>query len=113
MSDPLKSYPIVSLQIENMRHVVKTAITEHQAQVDADVQKALDAACSPENLSRVIHEATISTVSQVIEEEVKAFFQYGDGRKAIAAAVRESLLKRDLTSSEGPTRREVSCPGRD
>lgn len=87
--------PIIRLEVEGMRRSIVTALTEHQAKMDEDVRNAVEAYCQPENITRIIHEAARQALDNAIKEEVKAFFWNGEGRKAVAAAVKESLLKRE------------------
>ncbi len=87
--------PIIRLEVEGMKRSIVTALVEHQAKMDADVAAAVEAYCQPENISRIIHEAARTALDNAIREEVKAFFLLGEGRKAVAEAVKEALLKRE------------------
>lgn len=87
--------PMIRLEVEGMKRSIVTALLEHQAKMDADVIAAVEAYCQPENISRVIHEAAQTALDNAIREEVKAFFWSGLGRKAVAEAVKETLLKRE------------------
>lgn len=75
-----------------MRHAISVALLEHQHRMDEDVQNAINAYCTPENISFVVTNAAREALSHAIREEVRAFFTVGNGRKAVAAAVKESLL---------------------
>ena len=87
--------PIIRLEVERMKHTLMTALLEHQAQLDADVKAAIDEYCTPENIGKVIRNAAHNALDYAIKEEVEKFLRYGDGRKAVAAAVRESILKNE------------------
>lgn len=87
--------PIIRLEVEGMKHSISAALLEHQAKMDADVIAAVEAYCQPENISYIIHEASRTALDNAIREEVKAFFWLGEGRKAVAEAVKETLLKRE------------------
>ena len=84
--------PIVRLEIQRMKHTICTALAEHSAKMDSDIQKAIEDFCTEENIDRVIREATYKILDCTIREEVEAFFRYGPGRNVIAAAVKEKLL---------------------
>lgn len=71
------------------------ALTEHQAKMDQDIQAAVEACCQPENIERIVRQAAEAALDNAIKEEVKAFFTYGNGRKAVAAAVKESILRKE------------------
>lgn len=87
--------PVIRLEVEGMKRSIVAALLEHQAKMDADVIAAVEAYCHPENISRIIHEAARTALDNAIREEVKAFFWMGEGRKAVAEAVKETLLKRE------------------
>jgi hypothetical protein len=86
--------PIIRLEVEGMKYSICTALTQHAAQMDADIQAAVDAYCTPENIAAVVRTAARDALDRAIKAEVAAFFDYGaPGRKVVAAAVKESLLK--------------------
>lgn len=86
---------MIRLEVEGMKRSIVVALMEHQAKMDADVIAAVDAYCQPENITRIIQEASWKALDEAIKEEVKAFFWRGDGRVAVAEAVKEALLKRE------------------
>jgi len=87
--------PILRLEVEGLRQTVQTVLIRHAAQMDADIQGAVDAYCTPENISRVVQAAATKALEDAIKTEVDTFFRYGSGRKAVAAAVKESILKKE------------------
>lgn len=92
MSNEMK-LPIIRLEVQGIKYTVVRALTEHAAQMDADIQAAVEEYCTPQNLQSIVRTAAHDALRAAIEEEVKAFFTYGDGRKAVAAAVKESILQ--------------------
>ena len=86
--------PIIRLEVEGMRRTISAALAEHAVQMDEDIRQAVDEYCTPENLRMVVKNAAWVHLQAAIKEEVKAFFSYGDGRKAVAAAVKESIRDR-------------------
>jgi len=87
--------PIIRLEVQGMKHTITHALMEHQTQMDEDIQKAVEDYCSEENISRVITQACRAELEQAIKEEVSSFFRYGDGRKAIKAAVGANLMAQE------------------
>lgn len=87
----IDSLPIIKLELQGMRHAVMHAFTRHQIEMDAHVQAAMDAYCSPENIKRVVDTAVAREIESAIQSEVEKFYKYGAGRKAVAAAVAEAL----------------------
>jgi hypothetical protein len=84
--------PIIRLEVEGIRRTMSAMLAEHAVQMDADLREAVDAYCTPENLARVVKDAATRALDATIKEEVEKFFRWGDGRAAVAAAVKESIL---------------------
>jgi len=89
------TFPIIRLEVEGMKYQIMTALTGHAAQMDEDIKTAVDQYCTPENMSRIVKKAASDALDFAIKTEVDAFFRYGGGRKAVAAAVKESILKNE------------------
>lgn len=87
----MTNLPIIRLEVERMRHSIVAMLTEAELKIDQNIQQALDAYCTPENLTRVITQELKQTLDSVIKEEVKNFFTYGEGRKVVKAAVIKKL----------------------
>ncbi len=83
--------PIIKLSVEHMRFTMATALHEYAGQLDADLQAALTAFCTPDNLQRIIESETYAVLDRVIREEVRNWYVAGDGRKVIKAAVAKRL----------------------
>lgn len=89
-----QSIPVVRLEVEYMKHAILHAFTEHTLKVDADVKRAVEHFCRPENIRSVASAAVDSVLKEVINAEIEKFYRYGAGREAIAQAVKESLTPR-------------------
>jgi hypothetical protein len=85
------STPIIRLEVEGMKHGILVALSEYAAKVDADIQAAVERYCQPENIARVVQAAAERSIDIAIKEEIDRFFRFGDGRRAISAAVEEQL----------------------
>lgn len=83
--------PIIRIEVEGMKHAICTAMTQYQLQMDEYVKAAVDEYCTPENLLAIITRQAKATLDGVLQDEVERFFKYGDGRKAVAMAVIQSL----------------------
>lgn len=81
------SFPVLRLQVEGMKHTIQMAFSEYAAQMDSDVQTAVEKFCAPENLKRVIEEIADKYLEEAIRDEIKRFFRHGAGKHAIASAV--------------------------
>lgn len=83
--------PLIRLDVQNMRHSMAVALSKYTTELDETLQAALEAYCTPQNLERVIQSEVTKVLDQVIREEVKNWFIYGEGRKAIKEAVEKKL----------------------
>jgi hypothetical protein len=87
--------PVIRLEVGRMKYAIMAALAQHAAQMDSDIQSAVEAYCTPENIAAVVRGAAAKEIDAAITEEVGRFFRYGDGRRAVAEAVKASLLARD------------------
>lgn len=95
MTEPMDTIPIIRLEVNRMRHVLQVALMEHSATMDADMQHAIEQFCTPENIHEIIHEAASRVLREIIHEEVQNFFRFGDGRGAVADAIKKKLMNRE------------------
>lgn len=87
--------PLIRLEVEGMRHTLVTALTQHQAMLDEELVKAVNTYCEPDNISRIIQEMAREELGRAIAEEVENFFRRGNGRAAVAKAVKQALLNNE------------------
>lgn len=84
--------PIITLQVDAMKQVIKTALSGHAAQMDQDIQAAIDAYCTPKNIGAIIRQTALEEIDEAVKQEVRNFFRYSSsGRKAIREAVHEHM----------------------
>lgn len=83
----------VKLEVEGMRHAILTHLRAYGEKQHAEIEAAVIAACSPENIEAVISEAAAKAIRAQVEVEVKSFFSYGKGSKAVSDAVQKALGK--------------------
>jgi len=84
--------PIIKLEIQGMRHTIATALSQHSAAMDADVQREIEAFCSEGSITRIIQDIVRREVTAAVTEEVQNFFRYSrPGRQAIREAVQQHL----------------------
>ena len=90
----LDTFPMIKLELGGMRRAIIMAFQDEQLKMDEDVQKAVDAYCNSGHLKELINKEVYQTLDQAIKKEVNDFFMWGEGRKVVAAAVKEKLLKK-------------------
>lgn len=83
--------PVITLEVQAMKHTMKTLLTKYAMQIDTEIQAAVDEFCTPENVKRIVKEAAKSAIQSSIADQVQGYFKYGAGREQVAAAVREQL----------------------
>ena len=87
--------PIISLEIQGMRHTIKTALMREAALLDASIQKAVDDYCTEGNINDIVRREARLQLDAALKEEVKNFFSYsGPGRQAVRESVLEYLSDR-------------------
>ena len=85
------TFPVIRLEVERMQYAIKTALTQYEAQLDSDIQQAVDSYCTSENIQAVIHKTAVDEINHAIKTEIEYFFRSGNGRHAIRKAVNDVL----------------------
>lgn len=85
--------PIITLEVEHMKHQIKTALCEYEGMMSKEIQDAVDAYCTPENIRRVVADTVKRTIDENLKEELHHYFRYGAGHHALLSVIRESLDK--------------------
>lgn len=85
------SIPIIKIEIESMRQSIVHAFRNQLLGIDEQFKLALDEACQPEKIQKLLTDSANSAIKEAIEEEVRHFFEKGNGRKLVAEKVREKL----------------------
>lgn len=85
--------PQIRLELTNMKQAIIMAFNDRAVEQDADVRAAVEAYCTPENLSLVIGAAVRETLDRVIKQEIDDFYRYGDGRGIVKEAVQQRLAR--------------------
>lgn len=98
------THAIIRLEVEGMKHSVQVALSEYALQRDADIQKAIEHACSPANLARIIEDAARKAITECVADEMRRHFQYGPGRDAVREVIATTL-------STLPSRHEAKMKG--
>ena len=83
--------PIIKMTLEGMRLSILQAFNDYAAKRDADVRQAVAEFCESGNIEKIIAEAVQVHVARAIDEEVRNYFNYGEGRKTIAALVTQRM----------------------
>ncbi len=92
----MNAFPVIRLGIEGMKHTTQQCLSEYAARMDSDVQAAINAAITSENIAKVITETTAREVKLAIESEIHRFFTYDrEGAAFIRRAV-DTELRKDL-----------------
>ncbi len=73
-----------------MRQSMVHAFSEHVLTMDKLFHNAIAEACKPEAVQEIVTDAAKRYLQQALDEEVKNFLTYGEGRKL----VRDEVIKR-------------------
>ena len=82
--------PIIRLEVERMKETILHALPQHAAAMDASVQAAIEAYCTPGNIDAVVRQAVTQALDAAVKEEVREFFK---GSKSGRQAVREAVIQ--------------------
>ena len=84
--------PIIKMEIKQMQVAVMAVLQNYAAQMDEDIQKAVEEYCTPENLGLVIRQAAKQAIDLAVKEEIQSAFRYnGPGRLAIREMVEQFM----------------------
>jgi hypothetical protein len=99
--NPMNTVPIIRLEVERMKYSILQALPQHAAALDASVQAAIEAFCTPENIDSIIRGAAMEHLNAAVKEEVRDFFRESNpGRQAVREAVLQHLNEWDKVSSK-------------
>ena len=91
-----QTIPIIRLEVERMKQTILHALPQHAAAMDASVQSAIEAYCTPQNIDSIVRQAATEALNAAVKEEVRSFFQYSQqGRQAVREAVMKHLNEWD------------------
>ena len=99
--------PIITLEVEHMKHQIKVALTEYEAMLSKEIQDAVDTYCTPENVHRVVSETVKRVVDDSLKSEMHDYFRYGPGHFALLSVIRESIgkhIEKEFITGVAPTR---------
>jgi hypothetical protein len=85
------TFPVIKLEVERMQYAIKTALTQYEAQLDSDIQQAVDLYCTSENIQAIIHKTAVDEINRAIRTEIEYFFRSGNGKETIRKAVNDIL----------------------
>lgn len=85
--------PIISLEVQGMRHTIKVALDRHSAEMDQYIQEALDRYCEPNNIQAVVHQAATRAIDAAVKTSIEHFFRYGKGRAVVKEVVEQRLAE--------------------
>ncbi len=74
-----------------MRHAMVHAFSEHLVGMDEAFEEAINKACQPEIVQALLDEAAKTYFRQALDEEVKAYLLYGEGRKLVKKQVQNRM----------------------
>ncbi len=89
------SLPIISLEVQGMKHTMKMMLAKEAALLDASLQRAVEEFCTEENLNNIVRKEAMRQLEEAVKQEVRNFFSFNAaGRLAVREAVHEFLEDR-------------------
>ncbi len=88
----MNNRPIVTIQIERMRHTMSMMLSEQQLDISAEVERALSRECTPEKIQQIVDDSAREAVSKAVADAVKHWWMTSDtGQSLIKAAIVERM----------------------
>lgn len=78
-----------------MKQSMIHAFSQQMLNLDELFKVALDDACNPEKVQRILTEAANRYIKEALEIETQRYFMFGEGRKSISEKVKEKLDKEE------------------
>ena len=101
--------PVIRLEIQGMQHAIHAALTSELVKLDADVKRAVEVACAPENVNRILNEQVQQQIELALKDAVHHWFLHTeDGQGLIKREVADYLSTYYIKRSE-PSKK--SSPG--
>ena len=94
----MHEYPIIRLEIEQMRHSIAAMLSKHTLEMDAKIQQALKVACDNFDyrgeVLRIANDCIRGAIKNAIEEQ----FRYGGAGYEAVQVVAKQLAENALKS---------------
>lgn len=87
----MNAIPIIRVEVETIKQAMLHAFSEQMLNLDQQFKVALDDACQPAKVQAILTEAANRYIKEAVQDETKHYFLYGEGRKHIAAKVKERM----------------------
>ena len=87
--------PIIKIEVENMRHCIRTALLDWSGQLSAETDKVISDFVEHYDWATEVNRLLEPIVRDALDKAVTEYFTYGEGRAAIDHAIRSALEKRD------------------
>lgn len=88
----MNNLPIITLEVERMKHTLHCALAEHASLMSTSVKEAIDTYCTPENINVVVQQEVKRQLDTAVKEEIRSFFAGSTlGRLAVKEAVYEHM----------------------
>lgn len=88
--------PIVRLELEGLKTCILAALESQAGEFTQMAKEALNEFCSEGHVRDLVRIQVRAEVERAIKDEIRAFYSYGEGRKA----VHEAVIKRLQADSE-------------
>jgi len=83
----MEQLPLIKLEIEQMKYQIYHHFVAHQEQLTKHVKETLEKVIDNFDYESAVKQAA----GEIIEESIKHYFKYGDGRKMIENSLQKGL----------------------
>jgi hypothetical protein len=100
--DSSATLPVITIEIQGMRHAIRRAMSAHFVGMDKGVQEALEAACKNFDYRDYVMKEARTCIQDALSEAIKSQFRYGGAGHSAVQEVAKKLAKSALKNIAEP-----------
>lgn len=82
---------IIRMELERMKHSIKTALLDHNEELSNMITNAVEDELTCERVQSEVKRIVAEEFDSAVKEAIHDFFRWGHGKKAITDAVKNSF----------------------
>ena len=92
--------PTIQIRLQGMEQTIQQAFLAYQDDVSAEVSRLLAEEVANFNFNEVVRQRARELLTAAVKGSMESFFRYGDGYKAIDAAIQAAMKNVLVEQSE-------------
>jgi len=83
--------PIIRIELEGIRQTILHSFGGYTDELNRLVEKEVGKACSSGAVEQIVRAEVSKAMKKIVEDSIRRYFKYGDGRKGLDAAVKDAM----------------------